>query len=39
MQAVSGGAPQGWSDPTQWALYFNSLSRLATALVVFFGIK
>lgn len=39
VQAVSGGPTQGWSDPTQWALYFNSLSRLATALVVFFGIK
>ncbi|MFK3981506.1 dTMP kinase [Micromonospora sp. NPDC050397] len=39
VRAVSGGPPQGWNDPTQLALYFNSLSRLATALVVFFGIK
>ncbi|WP_329111051.1 dTMP kinase [Micromonospora sp. NBC_01699] len=39
VRAVSGGPPQGWSDPTQLALYFNSLSRLATALVVFFGIR
>ncbi|MFI6763341.1 dTMP kinase [Micromonospora sp. NPDC050417] len=39
VRAVSGGPPQGWNDPTQLALYFNSLSRLATALVVFFGIR
>ncbi|MBF9134874.1 dTMP kinase [Plantactinospora sp. S1510] len=36
---ASGGPPQGLADPTQLALYFNSLSRLATALVVFFGIR
>lgn len=29
----------GWAEPAQLALYFNALSRLATALVVFFGIK
>jgi dTMP kinase len=28
-----------WAEPAQLALYFNALSRLATALVVFFGIK
>jgi dTMP kinase len=39
VRAASGGPPQGWNDPTQLALYFNSLTRLATALVVFFGIK
>jgi dTMP kinase len=39
VRAASGGPPQGLADPTQLALYFNSLSRLATALVVFFGIR
>ncbi|WP_212834105.1 dTMP kinase [Catellatospora sp. TT07R-123] len=29
----------GWADPSSLALYFNSLSRLATALVVLFGIR
>lgn len=28
-----------WAEPSSLALYFNSLSRLATALVVFYGIK
>ena len=28
-----------WADPSSLALYFNALSRLATALVVFFGIR
>jgi dTMP kinase len=28
-----------WAEPTQLALWFNGFSRLATALVVFFGIK
>ncbi|HZM84640.1 MAG TPA: dTMP kinase [Candidatus Limnocylindrales bacterium] len=28
-----------WAEPSSLALYFNSLSRLATALVVLFGIK
>jgi dTMP kinase len=28
-----------WAEPTQLALWFNGLSRLATALVVFFGIR
>ncbi|HEU4346219.1 MAG TPA: dTMP kinase [Actinoplanes sp.] len=33
-----GGLP-GWAQPAQLALYVNALSRLATALVVLFGIK
>src|ERR671920_589464 len=33
-----GGLPD-WAEPVQIALYINALSRLATALVVFFGIK
>ncbi len=28
-----------WATPSSLALYFNALSRLATALVVFFGIR
>lgn len=28
-----------WVEPAQLALYFNAFSRLATAMVVFFGIK
>ncbi|WP_373320800.1 dTMP kinase [Rhizocola hellebori] len=28
-----------WAEPSSLALYFNALSRLATALVVFFGIR
>jgi dTMP kinase len=36
-------APDGripaWAGPAQLALYFNALSRLATAIVVFYGIK
>ena len=35
---LAGGLPN-WAEPAQLALYFNALSRLATALVVFFGIK
>jgi dTMP kinase len=31
--------PPEWGEPTYLALYLNALSRLATALVVFFGIK
>ncbi|HYN95609.1 MAG TPA: dTMP kinase [Pilimelia sp.] len=31
--------PPGWASAANLALYFNSLSRLATALVVFYGIK
>jgi dTMP kinase len=35
---LGGGLP-AWAVPAQLALYFNAFSRLATALVVFFGIK
>jgi dTMP kinase len=31
--------PPEWGQPTYLALYLNALSRLATALVVFFGIR
>lgn len=31
--------PPEWAEPTYLALYLNALARLATALVVFFGIK
>jgi dTMP kinase len=33
-----GGLPD-WAEPVQIALYINAISRLATALVVFFGIR
>ncbi|MCF0094144.1 Thymidylate kinase [Micromonospora sp. MH99] len=36
--AVGGDLPS-WAEPAQLALWFNSFSRLATALVVAFGIK
>ncbi len=36
---TSGRDPAAWSNPTNLALYFNALSRLATAIVVLFGIK
>jgi dTMP kinase len=32
-------APGSWATPTNIALYFNAVTRLVTALVVFFGIK
>jgi dTMP kinase len=32
-------SPPGWAGAASLALYFNALSRLATAVVVFFGIK
>ncbi|MFI1994601.1 dTMP kinase [Actinoplanes sp. NPDC020271] len=35
----SGASLPDWLQPVQIALYLNALSRLATALVVFFGIK
>ncbi|MFB9237033.1 dTMP kinase [Plantactinospora siamensis] len=38
VRAVGSDLPD-WAQPAQLALYFNSLSRLATAIVVFFGIK
>ena len=36
--AVGGDLPN-WAEPAQLALWFNAFSRLATALVVAFGIK
>ncbi|MEE6261290.1 dTMP kinase [Plantactinospora sonchi] len=39
IRAAAGGPPPGWAEPAQLALYFNSLTRLATALVVLFGIR
>ncbi|MFJ6198812.1 dTMP kinase [Micromonospora sp. NPDC092111] len=39
VRGVTGGAMPAWAEPAQLALWFNSLSRLATALVVAFGIK
>ncbi|MET7965608.1 dTMP kinase [Micromonospora sp. NPDC005305] len=36
--AVGGDLPD-WAEPAQLALWFNAFSRLATALVVAFGIK
>src|SRR6185312_12190852 len=35
----SGASLPDWAQPVQIALYLNALSRLATALTVFFGIK
>ncbi|MEU4622474.1 dTMP kinase [Actinoplanes sp. NPDC023801] len=35
----SGVSLPSWAQPVQIALYINAFSRLATALVVFFGIK
>jgi dTMP kinase len=45
LAALTAGAQQSgislpdWAQPVQLALYLNALSRLATALVVFFGIR
>jgi dTMP kinase len=39
VRGAIGAAPPGWAEPAQLALYFNALSRLATAIVVLFGIK
>ncbi|WP_422756844.1 dTMP kinase [Micromonospora sp. WMMD708] len=39
VRGVTGGEMPGWAEPAQLALWFNALSRLATALVVAFGIK
>lgn len=39
VRAATGAAPPNWAEPAQLALYFNALTRLATALVVFYGIK
>jgi dTMP kinase len=35
----SGASLPAWAQPVQIALYINAFARLATALVVFFGIK
>ncbi|MEU1602326.1 dTMP kinase [Micromonospora matsumotoense] len=39
VRGITGGEMPGWAEPAQLALWFNSFSRLATALVVAFGIK
>ncbi|WP_434743851.1 dTMP kinase [Micromonospora sp. SH-82] len=39
IRGVTGGDMPGWAEPAQLALWFNAFSRLATALVVAFGIK
>ncbi len=39
VDAVSGPTHQAWLNPTNLALYFNALTFLTAAIVVFFGIK
>ncbi|MFI9641364.1 dTMP kinase [Micromonospora sp. NPDC051925] len=39
VRGVTGGEMPTWAEPAQLALWFNAFSRLATALVVAFGIK
>ncbi|GAB2929408.1 dTMP kinase [Micromonospora polyrhachis] len=39
VRGISGNESLGWAEPAQIALWINAFSRLATALVVFFGIK
>ncbi|GLY26021.1 dTMP kinase [Micromonospora sp. NBRC 101691] len=39
VRAATGGEMPDWAEPAQIALWFNAFSRLATALVVAFGIK
>ncbi|MDG4807382.1 dTMP kinase [Micromonospora sp. WMMD1120] len=39
VRGITGGDFPNWAEPAQLALWFNALSRLATALVVAFGIK
>ncbi len=39
VRAATGGAAPGWAEPAQLALWFNAFSRLATAVVVAFGIR
>ncbi|WP_443083939.1 dTMP kinase [Verrucosispora sp. WMMA2121] len=39
IRGATGGEMPGWAQPAQLALWFNAFSRLATALVVAFGIK
>lgn len=39
VRAATGGSTPDWAEPAQLALWFNAFSRLATALVVAYGIK
>lgn len=39
VRAATNGAAPDWAEPAQLALWFNALSRLATAVVVAFGIR
>ncbi|MER7455671.1 dTMP kinase [Micromonospora sp. NPDC126480] len=39
VRAATGGAAPDWAEPAQLALWFNALSRLATAVVVAYGIR
>ncbi|MGY0007183.1 dTMP kinase [Micromonospora sp. I033] len=39
IRGVTGGEMPSWAEPAQLALWFNALSRLATAIVVAVGIK
>jgi dTMP kinase len=39
VRAATGTEPPSWAEPAQLALFFNAGSRLATAIVVFYGIK
>ncbi|MGC5031638.1 dTMP kinase [Micromonospora sp. DT229] len=39
VRGATGGEMPSWAEPAQLALWFNSLSRLATAVVVAYGIK
>ncbi|WP_089252809.1 dTMP kinase [Asanoa hainanensis] len=39
VRGITGTAPADWAEPAQLALWFNAFSRLATAIVVFYGIK
>jgi dTMP kinase len=39
VRAFAGPSRPDWADPAQLALFFNALSRLATAMVVLYGIK
>ena len=39
VRGVTGTEPSNWAEPAQLALWFNAFSRLATAIVVFYGIK
>ncbi|MEV4620927.1 dTMP kinase [Asanoa sp. NPDC049573] len=39
VRGITGSEPSNWAEPAQLALWFNAFSRLATAIVVFYGIK